>query len=738
MSNNFEMQQDELLGKIYDSKLFKRMIKYMIPYLVYVCIAFVLLLVNTGIEMSIPYLTMTAVDKYIVPDQKLLTLDFNTALDFYNEHTAEIESEKFTLYGPSAEGYIYVEITSKNRHLIHKDFYQSLIETHGIQISDEKVVILDTMNIDPELLAQIEGKYVQMDALHIYITYEQAKTIPVNQLMSLRKQHVSAVKAIGILLCMIVAIKFFSEFWNIFLMTSASQKAMHDLRSDLFFHLQKMPVSFFDKNPVGRLVTRVTSDISAIDEMLHNGVINIIQDVFIVVAIMVLMLRLNWQLALVSFCVLPAVIWTMTIFRKKTRESYREMRKWLAAVNATISEHISGVKIIQLFNQYKHKTAEFQESNIKYYNASIRQLKLFAIFRPLIGTSRHIATAVILWYAGGQILQNMVTIGLFMAFISYMEKLYEPINNFSEKFNILQGAMAGAERIFALMDKKTADYTEDMPPTERIKGEIELHNVWLSYATANDNDPVGDDGNRPASVEKNGNPLPVLPDDSYVLKNISFKVREGEKIALVGHTGSGKTSIVNLILNMYPFQRGEILVNGKNIHDYRLADLRRSIGMVQQDVFLFSGTIRDNIILNNKNITDDEINKIIEYINIAPFINSLPDKLDEPVQERGSTFSVGQRQLISFARVLAYDPSIFILDEATSNIDTETELLIQDALFKIMETRTSIIIAHRLSTIQHVDRILVLHKGEIVEEGSHQELLKKEGLYYDLYRLQYS
>jgi ABC-type multidrug transport system fused ATPase/permease subunit len=422
------------------------------------------------------------------------------------------------------------------------------------------------------------------------------------------------------------------------------------------------------------------------------------------------------------------------------------MRKWLAQVNATIAEHIAGVKIIQLFNQYTHKEEQFNNSNMRYFKAAMRQLRLFALFRPIIGSSRQVATAIILWYAGGQILENIVTIGLFMAFTQYMEKLYEPINNFSEKFNILQGAMAGAERIFDLMDQETADYREltvdsgqwtATEKTESIEGvgEIEFRGVWLTYTDSQQstvNSPQSTVNSPQSTVHSQQST------DNFVLKNISFKVKSGEKIALVGHTGSGKTSIVNLILDMYPIQKGEILVNGINIKDYKLQELRSHIGMVQQDVFLFSGNIRDNITLNNKNIADEELNKITEYVNVADFINSLPGKLDEPVQERGATFSVGQRQLISFARVLAYNPAIFILDEATSNIDTETELLIQAALFKIMENRTSIIIAHRLSTIQHCDKIIVLHKGEIMEVGTHQELLRKEGLYYNLYRLQYS
>jgi ATP-binding cassette subfamily B protein/subfamily B ATP-binding cassette protein MsbA len=553
----------------------------------------------------------------------------------------------------------------------------------------------------------LENEYISIPMSYI-------NTLSRDEITALRHQSFSAIWTIGIIFVSIVLIKFVIGFFQVVITTTASQKAMHDLRSDLFGHLERMPVSFFDKNPVGRLVTRVTNDIRAIDEMLTSGVITIIQDMFIVVAIMILMLILDWKLALVSFIVLPFVVWLIAIFKTKTRDSYRAMRKYLAQVNATLAEHIAGVKIIQLFNQYSHKEKDFNDSNFLYYKASMRQLKLFAVFRPLIGVSRNIATAIILWYAGGQILDNVLTLGLFMAFIAYMERLYEPINSFTEKFNILQSAMSGAERIFDLRDQMQAEYRNDLPRVDNINGEIEFKNVWMHYQTGE------------------------VDDADYILKNISFTVREGEKIALVGHTGSGKTSIVNLILNMYPFQKGDILVNGRSINDYRLPDLRANIGMVQQDVFLFSGTIRENIILNNESITDTEVNKITDYINVSQFINSLPGKLDEPVQERGATFSVGQRQLISFARVLAYDPAIFILDEATSNIDTETEILIQDALFKIMQNRTSIIIAHRLSTIQHVDRILVLHKGEIVESGSHQELLNKEGLYYDLYRLQYS
>ncbi|MCL2064636.1 MAG: ABC transporter ATP-binding protein/permease [Candidatus Cloacimonetes bacterium] len=769
MSNNFEMQQDEILGKMYDSKMFKRLIVYLKPYWIYVIVAFLFLFLNMLADLALPLLVREAVDKHIAPDSRIMVLDE----EMFERFKQNADMEKFEVYErripmppnpsrftglhiddnliipsrtiepktkplPTTNSTIgpdwfwvvfFIPINNNNQRYIQRDFLSEVREKE--RISKEKILIFNRSEVDRSILQKMTNpmsnfliSYHNIDENHFYMTMDEIYRLPMGDILALRGKSISALKIIGLLYLIIILTRFLIGFAQNVLTAIASQKAMHDLRSDLFSHLEKMPVSFFDKNPVGRLVTRVTSDIRAIDEMLTSGVITIISDIFIIVAIIILMLILNWQFALVSFTILPFVAFCITIFRKKTRETYREMRKWLAQVNATLAEHLAGVKIIQLFNQYTQKGEKFNESNTQYFSASLRQLKLFAVFRPIIGASRHVATAIILWYAGGQILENLVTIGLFMAFIEYMERLYEPINNFSEKFNILQGAMAGAERIFDLMDQPTADYRDEITNNKlQITNDsnipiIEFRNVWHTYTDKN--------------IEEADNK------NSWVLKDISLKIKQGEKIALVGHTGSGKTSIVNLILNMYQNLKGDILINDANINDFSLHNLREHIGMVQQDVFLFSGNIRENIILNNKNITDDEINKITDYVNVADFINSLPGKLDEPVQERGATFSVGQRQLIAFARVLAYDPAIFILDEATSNIDTETELLIQDALFKIMENRTSIIIAHRLSTIQHCDRIIVMHKGEIAEIGSHQELLKNEGLYYNLYRLQYT
>ncbi|MBT5420558.1 MAG: ABC transporter ATP-binding protein, partial [Candidatus Cloacimonetes bacterium] len=514
----------------------------------------------------------------------------------------------------------------------------------------------------------------------------------------------------GILFFAVISLQLFFTYFQVYFVNIAAQKAMYDLRRDLFYKLERMPLSFFDKNPIGRLVTRVTNDIGTLNEMLGNGLIQLIQEMFVLVGIMIAMLLYDWKLALVSFAILPLTIYMFTVFINRSRKLYRVVRKKLANINATLSEDISGFKIIQLFNQYNRKVDEFKSINGEYFAASMKMMKLFAFFRPAINSTRRIAVAILLWYGGGQIIQDKITLGVFMVFLWFLDRFFEPIHHLSEKFNIMQAAMSGSERIFDLMDKDIEDYRleKSVGNTVDLKGEIEFKNVWLRY---NDN---GD-----------------------VLKDISFKVKAGEKVALVGHTGSGKTSIISILSGLYPFQKGEILVDGKEINEYNLKELRRNIGIVQQDVFLFSGTIKDNIVLSDESISDTEMEKVAKYVNVHKFIDSQPEKYMEPVMERGATFSVGQRQLIAFARVLAYDPTIFVLDEATANIDTETEILIQDALQKLMENRTSIIIAHRLSTIQHVDRIIVLHKGEIVEEGNHQELLAKEGLYYDLYRLQY-
>jgi ATP-binding cassette subfamily B multidrug efflux pump len=690
------LAEDQIQGKIYDRVLFSRLIKYLKPYKLLVSISFVLLLLITGTNLLSPVITQRAVDRIILSNNNLI--EFINLLET-EAFCKEYPKVKFKQYEFAGKGYLI--FPNKKINFIPEQKVENLKDSGKIL---EKIAVLSDVNF-------IEISNEELVVLNSTLT-ELKDTGKLNreQLKILRKRDFDKLTFYGILFFAVITLQLLFTYFQVYFVNIAAQKAMYDLRRDLFYKLERMPLSFFDKNPIGRLVTRVTNDIGTLNEMLGNGLIQLIQEMFVLVGIMIAMLLYDWKLALVSFAILPITIILFIVFINRSRKIYRTVRRKLANINATLSEDISGFKIIQLFNQYKRKVNEFKVINGEYFAISMKMMKLFAFFRPTINSTRRIAVAILLWYGGGQIIQERLTLGVFMVFLWFLDRFFEPIHHLSEKFNILQAAMSGSERIFDLMDKDIEDYRLERyyEESNNLKGEIEFKNVWLRY---NDN---GD-----------------------VLKDISFKVKAGEKIALVGHTGSGKTSIISILSGLYPFQKGQILVDGKDIHEYNLKELRRNIGIVQQDVFLFSGTIKDNIVLSDESISVTEMEKVARYVNVHDFIDSQPEKYMELVMERGATFSVGQRQLIAFARVLAYDPTIFVLDEATANIDTETEILIQDALQKLMENRTSIVIAHRLSTIQHVDRIIVLHKGRIVEEGNHQELLANEGLYYDLYRLQY-
>jgi len=697
--------EDDIKEKAYDKELFKKLLKYLLPYWKLVAISFVLLLLFAAAELAVPYVTKIAVDEIISPNKDLII--------FYDEH----KKNEFVDNNSSVK---FSEYEYNNRYFLvfpnDKLYYFDKEVINNLKTGDQfvkKILILENNKDLSKIISLtnfnlISNEKIAIPAEELEDLRKQNK-ISDAQLKQLRGKDISKLKVYGLIFLSILVFQFGFTYFQIYSINYAAQHAMYDLRRDLFSHLEKLPLSFFDKNPIGRLVTRVTNDVRTLDEMLSSGLIKLIQDVLVMVGILVMMLVLNWRLALVSFTVLPILIFLLITFKNKVRSVYRVVRKKIASINSTLSEDISGVKIIQLFNQYKRKRDEFARINQEYYKASMKQMRIYASFRPVIHSMRRVAMAIIVWFGLGLVIKDMISLGIFMAFLSYMDRFFQPIDHLSEKFNILQAAMSGAERIFDLMDNETEDYRPEKKNDFVFKGEIEFQNVWLRY---NDN---GD-----------------------VLKDISFKIKPGEKVALVGHTGSGKTSIISLISGLYPYQKGKILVDGREISEYSLEELRGNIGIVQQDIFLFSGTIKDNIILGNEAITPEEMKQVAEYVNVDDFIESLPGKYMEPVMERGATFSVGQRQLIAFARVLAYNPAIFVLDEATSNIDTETEILIQDALKKLMENRTSIIIAHRLSTIQNVDRIIVLHKGKIREEGTHQELLKNKGLYYDLYRLQYT
>ncbi|MCF8306795.1 MAG: ABC transporter ATP-binding protein/permease [Ignavibacteriales bacterium] len=487
------------------------------------------------------------------------------------------------------------------------------------------------------------------------------------------------------------------------------QKIIYDLRIKIFSHIQKLALRFFDKTPIGRLVTRTTNDVESLNELFSSGIITVFSDIFIIVWIFIFMFTMAWDLSLVTLSVLPVLFYATFLFRRKVRESYRDVRYHLARLNSYMQEHIGGMSIVQLFSKEKREMGNFSSINNAHKNANINSIFYYAVFFPVVELLSSIAIALIIWYGGGEVIQGTLTLGVLFAFIQYTEMFFRPVRDLSEKYNVMQTAMASAERIFKLLDNESFIKNPLNPkPLPVVNGEIEFRDVWFAYK-----------------------------DDEYVLKNVSFKIEPGQTVAIVGATGAGKTSIINLLTRFYDISRGQILVDGTNIAEVDKRELRRHIAIVLQDVVLFSGTVKSNIGLNSSEISEEQIIKAAETVGAAKFITALPNGYNQEVKEKGATLSVGQKQLISFARALAYNPQILILDEATSSIDTDTEILIQKAIEKLLEGRTSIVIAHRLSTIQNADKILVMHKGEIRESGTHTELLAQKGIYYRLYQLQY-
>lgn len=500
-------------------------------------------------------------------------------------------------------------------------------------------------------------------------------------------------------------IQYFLTYFTQFI----GQKTLYDMRTKIFNHIQTLALKFFDRTPIGRLVTRATNDVEALGELFSSGIVMVFYDIFIIIGILVFMFFMDVSLSLVTLTVLPVLIYGTFLFRKKARESYRDVRLYLARLNAYMQEHVTGMSVVQIFNKQEDEFNKFSLINDDYKKTNIQSIFYYAVFYPGVELLSAIAVGLIIWYGGGEVIQKSLTIGVLFAFIQYTEMFFRPIRDLSEKYNIMQTAMASSERIFKLLDNQTIIKNPDHPvELDNVKGGIEFKNVWFAY---------------------NG--------DEYVLKDISFNINPGETVAIVGHTGAGKTSIINTFTRFYDINKGKILLDGIEIEKLDKKELRKYISMVLQDVFLFSGTIKSNINLYDDNISDEQVIEAARIVGADKFIETLPDKYDEEVKERGATLSVGQKQLISFARALAYNPKILILDEATSSVDTETEHLIKNAIEKLLVGRTAIVIAHRLSTIQNADKIIVLHKGEIRETGNHQQLLAKKGIYYKLYQLQY-
>jgi len=523
-------------------------------------------------------------------------------------------------------------------------------------------------------------------------------------------------RMIGILFA-IVAAEGFLSFVNAYLTQWIGQQAIFDVRTKVYRHVQRQSLRFFDSRPIGQLITRVTSDVESLSQVLSAGIVTILGDLFKLIFIAWFMFSLDWQLALVTMSVMPIMIYATFWFKRKVRDAYRDTRKQVARINSFLQEHVTGMRIVQLFGREEEEMQRFTGINDDHRQAYIKTIFYFALFWPMVDLVASAALGLVLWYGGLSAMVGGVTLGVLIAFIQYARRFFEPIRNLSDQFNTLQSAMAGAERIFGLLDtdmaipeaEKTSDWSE-------VEGRIEFRNVWFSYDS--DIDPEDDEA-------------------EWILRDVSFVVEPGQSLAIVGATGAGKTTIISLLLRFYEIQRGEIRVDGVDVSTLSLATLREQIGLVLQDVFLFSGSVRDNITLRNPAISDDDMRRAADAINAAPFIERLANGYDQQVRERGMTLSHGQRQLISFLRALVYDPRMLVLDEATSSVDTETEEIIQTALETLMSGRTSIAIAHRLSTVQHADQILVMHHGRVRECGTHQELIASDGLYRRLYELQY-
>lgn len=565
------------------------------------------------------------------------------------------------------------------------------------------LVVVRLELLQPAILERASIQYLEK---YVGISSEG---ISLSALKEMRADDLRGVILLGVQYFAVSAIIMLLTYLQVSILATVGQKIIYNMRTDIFRHLTRLHVGFFNDNPIGRLVTRVTNDCETVNEFFTSVIVNTLSSVFVLVGVMISMLQKHVQLSLSVFTVIPFIAVFTFVFTKVTRKLYRAIRARISELNAFVSEHVSGMKVVQIFTAEKPTMEEFENQSEELRKAHIRQLMCHAIYSPTSYLLNLVSIGILLAFGGNLVVTGAIAAGTLIAFQRYMTRFFDPIQELAENFNVVQSAAAAAERVFWLLD--TVPAIQDDPEAvsmDSFRGHIQFKNVWFAYR-----------------------------DEEWVLRDVSFEVLPGQRVAFVGATGAGKTTIQNLICRYYDIQKGQILIDGVDVRKIRIEDLRRNIGQMLQDVFLFTGNVKDNIRLSEPDITDEEIVAAAKYVNADPFISRLEGGYEHRVIERGAAFSAGQRQLLSFARTLAFKPSVLILDEATANIDTETEALIQDALNKLMEGRTTIIVAHRLSTIQNADKIIVMHKGEIREEGTHQELLSKGGMYYKLYMLQY-
>lgn len=674
----------------YSGNLYSRLFGYMKPYLKNFYIALVLVLLVSFFGLIEPMLIARAIDTYI---------------EGYNRPYAVVEpGEAEIVYdGLYLTKNIDFETSSYDSYaqmVSYDDTYYLITD-----ITKDEVSSLQEL-MQEELIPQskTEEAITIQDAVR---TYEAVK-LDKEDLKLLRSTDYSGVKVIALLYAIGLLLNALCNILQIRILQTTGQNIIYNIRNEIFAHIHSLPLRFFDTHPVGQIVTRVTNDVESLNQMYSNVIVNLFRNTVMILGYAIVMFAMNAHLAFIALAIMPFVVLLTYTFTKLSRSTYRVIRTKVSALNTFLSEHISGMKLIQIFAREKEKYEQFKESTDDLYKNRMKELMIFATFRPLINFTANLALAIVVYNGALEVLKDTLSVGTLYVFISYIRSFFDPIQELTEQFSTLQNAFASAEKIFTLLDEKNP-IQEKAEPTllGEIKGKIEFRNVWFAY-----------------------------DEENFVLRNVSFVINPGERVAFVGATGAGKSSILNLIGRYYDIQKGEILIDDVNIKDLSLKELRSAIGQVQQDVFVFTGDIKGNIRLLSSEISDEAIREASEMVNAAKFIEKLPQKYDEPVTERGATLSSGQRQLLSFARTIAVDPKILVMDEATANIDTETEQLIQEALETMMNNRTTIMVAHRLSTIQHADKIIVMHKGKIREMGNHQELLNQNGIYKKLYELQ--
>jgi ATP-binding cassette subfamily B multidrug efflux pump len=651
MRRDYGYFEEDQLGKPYNLRLLRRLFPYVRPYGLLFFLSIGLVIAITVLDLALPYLTKVAIDSYIVKD---------------------------------------------------------ITDEDGAESQQKRFYVADLRRPEIEKVVNRYPSFFKVEWPEARIRYEDLSKLEEGDRVDLRRKDYAGVARVALIFVGVILFHFLFSFGHVIIMEYAGQSIMHDLRLTLFRHIQGLSVAFFTRNPVGRLVTRMTSDIQNMHEFFTSIITVLFKDVFLVLGITVVLLVMNWQLALICFLILPVIFVATSYFSRLTRDVFRELRVKLAEINTRLQETIDGIRIVQLFLQEKRSYERFRRLNHENYQAGMRQINIFAVFMPAIEVLSSVTTALVIWYGGGRVLAEIISLGTLVAFISYMRMFFRPIRDIAEKYNIMQSAMASSERIFLLLD------TQERIPEPNVQAKIadkvasvSFDNVWFSY--------IGGE---------------------WVLKDVSFAVQQGETLAIVGPTGAGKSSLIHLLERFYDPIKGRITLGGVDVCHLPKSMVRARTALITQDVFLFADTIRRNITEGNPILTPDRLQEIIAASNIQRLIQRLPDGLDTVLTEGGRTLSGGERQLLAFARALARDPEILILDEATSSVDTQTERLIQEATVRLMRNRTAIVVAHRLSTIRYADRIIVLHRGRIREAGTHDELIAREGLYYQLYQWQ--